>query len=96
MTVKTQHRLSITTYRSPGYSLSEWRDENEPSFVNNLRYRKWRITAELVDEPLEVLQERLQKMWEQDTNWHHGSRYEAEAQALGFELQGRMGEKARG
>lgn len=74
----------------------EWRHECEPSFVNELRYRKWRITAELVNEPVEVLQERLQKLWEQDTNWHHSDHYKAEAQALGFELQGSMGEKARG
>lgn len=64
---------------------SNWR---EPYVFNGIvGIRKWKVTAELIEEPKEVLIERLQKLWRECTNLHHMQPLRAEAAKLGIELK---------
>lgn len=56
-------KLVIETFRdfnSP-YFINQLKDE-EPSFVNNLRIKKYRVTIEEIEEPKEVYIERLEAL----------------------------------
>jgi hypothetical protein len=65
---------------------------NEPSAFNGIvRIRKKRITVEEVDEPIEVLCERLQKLWENTDNHHLYQPILTEAEKLGYKLKGEFG-----
>lgn len=47
------------TYHEPYFNV-----QDEPSAFNGMiRFRKYRITVELLDEPLEILRERLIALW---------------------------------
>lgn len=62
-------------------------DRWEPSVINGVvRFRKYRVTIEEIEEPVEVLQERLIKMWEECDNMHHMDSLQKAAKSIGFEL----------
>lgn len=89
-------RLSFETFREVGAFERSSLKRDDPSCFNGwVNYRKWRVTFEPVDEPIEVLQARVQELWENETNSHHRFPLRAAAKELGFELQGDMGAKAR-
>ena len=45
---------------------------NEPSCFNGMvRVEKYRVTVEKVQEPVEAIRARLQKMWDECDNHHH-------------------------
>jgi hypothetical protein len=60
----------------------------QPSCVNaDLRLRRYRITAELIEESIEVLRERLRKLWrETDRNTHYWDTMREAAVELGMSL----------
>ena len=59
----------IETYREP------WlRDvvQDEPSAFNgDVRIQRYRVTVELIEEPIDVLRDRLRKLWREDERNHH-------------------------
>lgn len=62
-------------------------EQNEPSCFNGkVSIRKYRITVEEVDEPKEVLEARLRKLWRECDNHHHWRPLHAEAEKLGITL----------
>lgn len=61
------------TYGDPSWSIGRVRDK--PTCINGIvEIRKYQITVELVDEPVEVLRERLRKLWRETPRnthtWH--------------------------
>ena len=78
----------IETFRTFGpYDFSTWESANEPSCFNgSVSIRKFRITIEEVEEPVEVLRERVQKLWDSCNNSHHWSPLRTVAETLGLEL----------
>lgn len=62
----------IETYRAMGaYELGQL-EQREPSAWNGeIRIRRYRITVELIDEPIEVLRERLRRLWRTEERNHH-------------------------
>jgi len=59
----------------------------EPSSFNGeVCLRKYRVTWELIDEPPDVLEARLRKMWRECKNHHHWNALHAEAEKLGIKL----------
>ncbi len=90
---KQEVTLVIETYQDPRWKLGEWAHDDSPSCVNRVSYRKHRVTCELIDEPVEVLGARLQKLWEESDNFHHWPMLEKEAKAIGYELKGQFGIK---
>jgi hypothetical protein len=74
----------IETYREP------WlRDvaQTEPSAYNGMvRIRRYRVTVELIEEPVEVLRDRLRKLWREDEkNHHHWAPMRTVAKELGMD-----------
>ena len=56
---------------------SYWENQikcQEASNINSLDYRKFRVTIELIDEPKEVLIERLEKLLEEESGYNRSSR----------------------
>lgn len=61
--------------------------KDEPSCVNFMVLRRWRVTAELIEESNEVLGQRLIEMWETlETNGHHSAEFRNMAAQLGVTL----------
>ncbi len=64
----------------------------EPSCFNgNVSIKKYRITIEEVEEPKEVYEQRLQKLWDECDNSHHLKPLRSEAKNIGYELVGDAG-----
>jgi hypothetical protein len=48
------------------------RNNKEPTAFNStVRIKKYKITIELIEEPLERLKERLKELYKKETNWHN-------------------------
>jgi hypothetical protein len=59
---------------------------SEPSFVNSLNIDRYRVTIERIQEPIEVLQTRLKKLWRTtQRNHHHRDSFKENAIALGLD-----------
>lgn len=66
--------------------------KKEPSCFNgNVNFRKYKVTIEPIEEPNEVLAERLQKLWDECDNWHHWTPLKNAACEIGYELKGSAG-----
>lgn len=60
---------------------------NEPTCFNGMvSVRKYKVTIELIDEPTEIIQERIKKMWDENKNMHHTQPLRKEAKKYGLEL----------
>ena len=88
---KTEYPTVMETFLPPGPMLTK---QGEPSCWNGMvRARKYRVTVEVIDEPTGVVAGRLQKMWEESDNIHHMDPLKTAAREIGYELQGRWGNK---
>lgn len=56
-----------------------------------VRVRRYRITVEEIEEPVEVLAERLQYLWDHSKNHHDTMPLRKEAEKIGYTLQGERG-----
>lgn len=66
--------------------------QREPSAFNgDVRFRKYRITVEVIEEPQEVLESRLQKLWDECDNFHHWQPLKNAAKSIGYTLIGEVG-----
>jgi hypothetical protein len=86
--------MSFETYRNimGNYYVSQLADKEPSAFNGIVRFRKYKVTIELIEEPQEVLAERLQKLWDECDNLHS---IKAAAASIGYILQGRPGSKAK-
>lgn len=85
---------SIETFRDIGnWEMRNLTDNNPSCFNGIVRVEKFKITIEKIEEPKEVYQERLQKLWEESDNHHHHLPITNKAKHLGIELKGNFGEK---
>lgn len=83
---------SFETFREVGsYTMSGLIQKEPSSFNGNVQIRKYKITIELIEEPHNVLCERLQKLWDECDNWHHWTPLKNVAKELGYELTGDAG-----
>jgi hypothetical protein len=63
---------TFETFRDIGPFELRQLTQNEPSCFNGLvRVEKYRVTVEKVQEPVEAIRARLQKMWDECDNHHH-------------------------
>lgn len=68
--------------------------QHEPSCFNQIvEVRKYRATIELVDEPIEVIQKRIQDLWDNSKNYHDYQPLKTEANKYNYELIGSRGNK---
>jgi hypothetical protein len=63
------------------YTLNQLK-KDEPSNINFLEYRKYKVTVELVDEPKDILLGRLEKLLEESKGWNKTKRIKSEIDKL--------------
>lgn len=78
-----------------GYWLNDLIKENPSCFNGMVDVEKYRVTIEKIEEPKEVYQERLQKLWDECDNHHHWNPLKATAKRLGVEIKGSAGSKRK-
>lgn len=84
---KSQYPKSFETFRDFGDYEIQGMTQGEPtSFNGYVRIRKYKVTIEEVHEPIEVLQQRLQKLWDLCDNSNHWRPLQNMAKELGYTL----------
>lgn len=87
-------KVVIETFRPFDRIEQDRMRDDAPSCMNgSVRVRRYRITVEPVEEPPEVVHQRLQELWEKETNHHQRIPLLREAARLGYVLKGDMGAK---
>lgn len=80
-------RFEFETFRAFGhYNVGQLEDKEPSAFNGRVAFRKWRIIAEQLDEPNEILQERLKKLWRECDNHHLVGAIDAAAREVGLTL----------
>ena len=86
--------MHIITFRPLGsHTLADLSQDGPSCFNGMVRIRKYKLSYEVIDEPVEVLQERLQRLWDYSTNYHDSTPLQQEAKKLGYKLVGMRGSK---
>ena len=86
----------IETFRKlKGYWLNDLIKEKPSCFNGTVDVEKYRVTIEKIEEPKEIYQKRLQKLWDECDNHHHWNAIKATAKRLGVELNGSAGNKRK-
>jgi len=83
---RKQEKLLKQLAKIDGYTKRNLRNDAPTCFNGMVRIRKYKVTIELVDEPIEVIRTRIQKMWDECDNHHHWEPLKAEAKKYGLEL----------
>jgi hypothetical protein len=81
--------ITVETFNDPAYEMQRMNSHvwNAPYCINGtVSLRRYRITAVEIDEPIEVLRDRLAKLWRESDNYHHRQPLRAVAAELGMEL----------
>jgi hypothetical protein len=73
------------------YDESNLRQKDASCFNGMVRIHKFKVTIEPIEEPKEVLAERLQKLWDECDNSHHWTPLHKAAKEIGYELKGSSG-----
>jgi hypothetical protein len=73
------------------WGLNHWAGNNPSAFNGIVQVEKFRVTVDRVEEPVEVIRERIAKLWAECENHHHWAPLHAKAAKYGMELhhQGR-------
>lgn len=95
-TVLADSIISFETFRKIGaYEQSNLLKGDASCFNGNVSIRKYKVTIEPIEEPNEILAERLQKLWDECDNYHHYTPLQNAAKQIGYELQNSMGTKRK-
>jgi hypothetical protein len=67
------YRVEFETMRMPWDTSREFsviKSDTPDSFNGSVHIRKYKVTVEMVDEPIEVIQARIQELWDNCDNHH--------------------------
>ena len=68
--------------------------EEQPSCFNgNVHVKRYKITIEEINEPKEIIAKRLQKLWDESSNFHHWKPLKQAAKKIKYELKNNPGTK---
>lgn len=88
--------LAVETYRPPDdYGMRQLRQDAPSCWNGEVRIRRYQVRIEEIEEPVDVLAARLQKLWEECDNHHEWTPIKSEARKLGVSLIGLPGSKAK-
>lgn len=87
--------MVIETFIPPATWVRQMNRDEPSCFNGTVSIHRYRVTAERIDEPVEVLAARLQDLWDHTDNHHHVATLEQAAKKLGVELRGAYGSKVR-
>lgn len=89
-------KIQFETFRKlHEYEKNNLTNDEPSSFNGDVRIIKYRVTFEKIEEQQEVLEERLQKLWDECDNMHHFGPIKAKAKEIGYELKGTVGSKRK-
>lgn len=67
-----------------------------PSCFNGIvSIHKYRVTVEIIEEPVSVYEERLEKLWVECDNLHHWYPLELAAKGIGYTFKGECGSQRK-
>lgn len=88
--------ISFETFRKIGsYTIDNLKQEKADCFNGLVSIKKYKVTIELIEEPKDVLSERLQELWDLCNNIHHWNTLKQSAKEIGYELIGKPGNKLK-
>lgn len=80
-------RIEFETFRKIGtYQLRDLKQDEPSCFNQEVNVKRYRVTIEEIEEPVEVLAERLRLLWQNSRNIHDLDPIHAVAKQLGIEL----------
>lgn len=86
--------ISFETFREPNsFTLHSLEQDKPSAFNGHVEIYKYKVTIERVEEPKEVLCERLQDLWDKCDNHHHWTPLENKAEEIGYEFKNNPGSK---
>ncbi len=86
--MKLKKPIVLETFRDIGnYEVSNLAQEEPSCFNSMVRVRKYRVTVELIDEPLEIIQKRIQALYDDNRNTHHWGPLMAKAKEYNYEIK---------
>jgi hypothetical protein len=89
---KQNGTICFETFKQIGaYEQFNLQQKDASCFNGMVRIHKFKVTIEPIEEPKEVLAERLQKLWHECDNYHHLKPLEKAAKEIGYELKGHAG-----
>ena len=65
----------------------ELEQDDSSCFNGMVRVRKYRVTIELIEEPVEIIKERIQKLWDENDNHYNDTSLIKEGAKYGLELK---------
>ncbi len=84
----------IETFKSFGHYDKNQLCQKEPScFNSDVRFKKYKVSVELIEEPIEEYQKRLQELWDICDNHHHWFPLRSAAKSIGYTFIGDAGSK---
>ena len=79
--------MVFETFKEIGsYEIRTLKDDAPYCFNGIVAVRRYRVTIEEIEEPNEVIQERLQKLWDKSKNHHDWGHLQAVARRYGLDL----------
>ena len=77
----------IETFRDiQGWTLTNLIQDEPSSFNGIVNVHRYRVMVELIEEPNEVIAERIRKLWRECDNLHHRQPLKGAAAKIGVEL----------
>lgn len=84
--------ICFETFKQIGsYEQSVLQKKDATCFNGMVNIHKYKVTIEPIEEPKEILAERLQKLWDECDNLHHWTPLQEAAKEIGYELKGSFG-----
>ncbi len=77
------------------WEISRMRQEQPSAFNSMVRVERFRVTVEKIEEPIEVIQARLEKLWVDSDNHHYYNPLKDMALKLGYTFKGQFGENRK-
>lgn len=91
-----EYPKTVETFMDVGnYWLASIRKQEPSAFNGQVSFRKYRVTVEVIDEPNEVLAERLEKLWLECDNMHHWEPLRKAAESIGYTFKGERGSQRK-
>lgn len=86
----------IETFRQVGsWEINNWNDKEPSAFNGVVRVEKYRVTIEKVEEPVEVIQQRLEELWATCDNHHHWMPLQNMAKKFNYSFKSERGSKRK-
>ncbi len=77
--------MEFETFRKFGnYDVTSYTQKEPSCFNGNVNIHKYKITVEVIAEPIEVLEQRLQKLWDECNNSHNVEPLRNAAKEIGY------------